>query len=99
MAVFMSYCPLFCGSRASYTNLRLDTCLSVMTKNPSFSRFKAVFTTYWPKFLCFRATCMAHKTRFMFERCDQKLVVFAFYGRYHELFPTNLGFHGDFHGP
>jgi len=31
----------------------------------------------------------------MFERYDQKFVVFAFYGRFHELLPIVLGFQGD----
>ena len=30
----------------------------------------------------------------MFERYDQKVDVFAFYGRFHELLPMVLGFHG-----
>src|SRR4051812_48318834 len=35
----------------------------------------------------------------MFERHDQKLADFVFYGRFHELLPIVLGFHRDFHGP
>ena len=58
MAVFMSYCPQFYGSRAIYSNL---------------------------------------KKRYMFESYDQKLVVFVFYGHFHELLPTVFGFQLDLH--
>jgi hypothetical protein len=37
--------------------------------------------------------------KYMFERHDQKLVVFAFYGHFHELLPTVLGFRSDLQGP
>ena len=69
-----------------------------MSKNSSFSRFMAVFISYCPRFGCSRAICRAHKTRYMFENYDQKLVVFTFYGRYHELLPNVLGFKGDSQG-
>ena len=39
---------------------------------------------------------MPRKNPYMFERYEQKLVVFAFYGRLHELLPIVLGFKGDF---
>jgi hypothetical protein len=29
----------------------------------------------------------------MFETYDQKLIIFTFYGRFHEVLPTLLGFH------
>jgi hypothetical protein len=38
-------------------------------------------------------------TQYMFERHDQKLVIFTFLGRFHELLPTILGFRGDLQGP
>jgi hypothetical protein len=41
----------------------------------------------------------AHATQYMFERRDQKLVVFVFYGRFHNLLPTVLGFRSDLQGP
>jgi hypothetical protein len=70
-----------------------------MTKNSSFLRL-------WP-FLSAIAHCfgvmggiyMAHDTQYMFERHDQKLVVFTFSDRFHELLTTVLGFWGDFQGP
>ena len=39
---------------------------------------------------------MPRKNPYMFERYEQKLVVFAFYGRLHELLRIVLGFKGDF---
>jgi hypothetical protein len=46
-----------------------------------------------------RGIYMAHGTQYMFERHDQKLVVFTFLGHFHELLPTVLGFWGDLQGP
>ena len=66
-----------------------------LIKNSSFSCFMAFFMSYWPHFWGSRGIRMAHKTRYMFESYDQKLVVFAFYGRFHELLPIILGFQGD----
>jgi hypothetical protein len=71
--------------------LRPDTCLRVMTKKSSFSCFMVVFMGYCPQFLGSRWICMPRKNPYMIERYDQKLVVFAFYGRFHELLPTILG--------
>jgi hypothetical protein len=42
---------------------------------------------------------MAHDTQYIFERHDQKLVVFTFLGRFRELLSTVLGFWGDFQDP
>jgi hypothetical protein len=39
---------------------------------------------------------MARDTEYMFERHDQKLVIFTFSGRFRELLSTVLGFWGDF---
>ena len=38
---------------------------------------------------------MPRKNPYLFERYDQKLVVFSFYGRFHDLLPIVLGFQGD----
>jgi hypothetical protein len=65
--------------------MTLSTCLIGMTKNSSFLRL-------WP-FLWAIARCfgvmggiyMAHETQYMFERHDQKLVIFTFSGRFREL--------------
>jgi hypothetical protein len=35
----------------------------------------------------------------MFERHDQKLIIFTFYWRFHELLPIGLGFQCDFTRP
>src|SRR3954471_2586094 len=96
MVVFMSYCPQFWVLGRFAWLVRPDTCLGVRTKNSSFSRFMAVFMSYIPHFLGSRAICMPRKTRYMFESYDQKLIVFAFYGRFHELLPTVLGVSGRF---
>jgi hypothetical protein len=40
-----------------------------------------------------------HDTQYMFKRHDQKLIVFAFYGHFHELLPIVLGFRTDLQGP
>jgi hypothetical protein len=42
---------------------------------------------------------MAHKTRYMFESYDQKLVVLVFMAIFHALLPMVLGLMGDLHGP
>jgi hypothetical protein len=39
-----------------------------------------------------------HDTQYMFERHGQKLIIFAFLGRFHELLPIVLGFRGDLQG-
>src|SRR3954462_15937527 len=56
----------------------------------------AVFMSYCPYFSGSRAICMARKTRYMFESYDQKLVVFVFYGRFHELLPIVFCVTGGF---
>ena len=74
-----------------------------------------VFESYEQKlvFLCFMAIFMSYsslfwgslviyndrRARYMFESDDQKHDFFVSYGRFHGLFPTSLGFQGDFHGP
>src|SRR3954470_4058143 len=85
MAIFISYSPYFSGSKAFAWLVRPDRCLRGMTKKSPFSRFMAVFMSYFPHFLGSRAICMPRKTRYMFEISDQKLVIFALYGRFHEL--------------
>ena len=57
----------------------------------------AVFMTYFPQFLGYRAIYSNLKKRHMFESYDQKLVVFVFYGRFHELLPIVFGFQADLH--
>src|SRR3954466_6046127 len=67
-----------------------------MTKNSSFSCFMAVFMSYCPLFRGSRAIYSDLPTRYMLERYDQKLVVFVFCGRFHELLPHSLGVLGRF---
>src|SRR3954470_23415602 len=71
---------------------RTLTCLRDMTRNSPFSRFMAVFMSYCPQFRGSRAIYSDLPTIYMLERYDQKLVVFAFYGRFHELLPIVLWF-------
>ena len=73
------------------------TCLRSKTKKSLFLRFMAVLMSYCPHFRCYSAICTPKKTQYVFERHDQKLVVFAFYACFHELLPIVLGFQGDFH--
>jgi hypothetical protein len=58
--------------------MTLDTRLRGMTKNSSFLRFRAVFMSYCPQFRGSRLIYKVHDTRYMFERNDKKLVIFAF---------------------
>src|SRR3954462_1537638 len=67
--------------------LRPDTCLRVMTKNSLFSCFMVIFMSYCQRFSGSRRICIPRKNRYMFERYDEILVVFAFCGRFHELLP------------
>jgi hypothetical protein len=57
-----------------------------------------VFMSYFPQFWDCWAIYEVRDTQYMFERCQQKLVVFACYCRFHEQFPTVLGFRGDLQG-
>src|SRR3954466_9613963 len=98
MAVFMSYCPYFSGSRAICMARKTQYMFERYAKNSSFSCFMVVFMSYCPLFRVCRAICMARKTRYMFESYDQKLRFFAFSSHFHELLPTVLGFQGDLHG-
>ena len=56
-------------------------------------------TQTFPRFWGSRGICMAYKNRFIFERYNQKFVIFVFYGRFHELLPMVLRFQGTLHGP
>ena len=75
---------------------RRFTGLRVITKNSMFLRFMPIFISYLPIVLGFRGiemtvrpdTCLRH---------DQKLIIFVFYGRFHELLPEVLEFQGDLH--
>jgi hypothetical protein len=65
--------------------MKLSTCLTGMTKNSSFLR---LWLFLWAIAHCFGVMggiYMAHETQYMFERHDQKLVVFTFSGHFREL--------------
>jgi hypothetical protein len=78
--------------------MTLSTCLRGMTKNSSFLHFRAIFMSYCPQFWGSGMIYKVHVTQYMFERHDQKLVVSVFKGRFCELLPIVLGFHGNLQG-
>jgi hypothetical protein len=45
----------------------------------------AIFLSYCPLFWGYGGIYMAHDTQYIFERHDQKLVIFTFSGRFCEL--------------
>ena len=95
MAVFHELLPIVLGFQGDLKWLEDPIQVWGLVKNSSFSCFMAVFMSYCPHFWGSRGIRMARKTLYMFESYDQKLVVFAFYGRFHELLPIVLGFRGD----
>jgi hypothetical protein len=79
--------------------MTLSTCLTGMTKNSSFLR---ICPFLWAIAHCFGVMggiYTAHDTQYMFERHDQKIVIFTFSSRFREILSTVLGFWGDFQGP
>src|SRR5215216_2172034 len=50
--------PCFLALGGFTTILRPDTCLRVMTKNSSFSRFGVIFMSYFTLFWCSMGICM-----------------------------------------
>jgi hypothetical protein len=98
MAVFVSYFPLFWGYGGEFTwPITLSTCLRGMTKNFLFLRFRSVFMSYCPQFWVFGVIFKARDTWYLFDRHDQKLVVFAFMAVFVSYFPL-FGVLGDLHG-
>ena len=59
----------------------------------------AVFMSYYTLFWRFGGIYNDPKTRYMIESYDQNLIVFAFYGRFHELLPTVFRLQGDLQQP
>jgi hypothetical protein len=59
----------------------------------------AVFVSYCPQICGSEVIYKVPDNKYMFERHDQKLVVFAFQERFCELLPIVLGFWGDLQGP
>ena len=92
MAVFMSHCALFWGSRAIYNVLMTRYMLERYDPKLAVFAFYGHFHELLPTVFGFEPDLHVSKDPDMFERYDQKLVVFVFYGRFHELLPIVLGF-------
>src|SRR3954471_18102753 len=84
MAVFMSYCPQFWGSRAIYNDLNIRYMFGSYDQKHVVFVLMSIFMSYCPQFLGSSWICKACKTRYMFQIYDLQLIVFAFYGRFHE---------------
>jgi hypothetical protein len=70
----------------------LSTCLRGMTKNSSFLHFRAVFVSYYPQFWDSGVIYKAHYTQHIFQRPDQKLVVFCILGPFSWAIAHSFGF-------
>jgi hypothetical protein len=99
MAIFVSYCPLFWDYEGGFTwPMTLSTSLRGMTKTSTFLHFWAIFVSYCSQFWIFRVIFKAHDTWYLFDRHDQKLVIFAFMAVFVSYCPLFWG-SGDLHGP
>src|SRR3954463_15019960 len=98
MAVFMSYCPYFSGSKAIFMARKTRYMFERYAKNSSFSCFMVVFMSYCPLFRVCRAICMARKARHIVESYDQKLRFLRFIAIFMSYCPRFWGFQGDLHG-
>jgi hypothetical protein len=78
MAVFVSYCPQFWGSRVIYK--AHDTPYMFERHDQKFIvfAFMDVFMSHCPQFWGSGVIYKATNTQYVFERDDKKLVVFAF---------------------
>src|SRR3954468_18768696 len=97
MVIFMSFAHIVLVLGGFACLVRIHKCLRDMTRNSSFSCYMAIFMIYCPQFWGSREIYNGLKTRYMFERYDQKHFVFVFYGHFHELLPTVIGFQEDLH--
>jgi hypothetical protein len=71
--------------------MTLSTCLRGMTKNLSFLHFRAIFVSYCPQFWVFGVIFKAHDTWYLFDRHNQKFVVFLFMAVFVSYFPLFWG--------
>jgi hypothetical protein len=87
--VFVSYCPQFWGSGWFTRSMTLSTCLRGMTKNSSFFFVFGPFS--WAIAHCFGGSVEIYKEYdsqyILFERHDQKLVIFAFMAVFMSYYP------------
>ena len=89
----------FFGALGGFTViLRPDTCLRVMTKNSSFSRFRVIFISYSTLFLCSTRICMDRKTRCMFKGITNNSSFLCFMTIFMS-YSTVLGFQSELQQP
>jgi hypothetical protein len=89
---FCELLPTVLGLWAGFTwPMTLSTCLRGMTKNLSFLHFWAIFMSYCPQFWVFRVIFKAHDTWYLFDRHEQKLIVFGFMAVFVSYFPLFWG--------
>jgi len=70
MAVFMSYCPQFWGSKVIYNDLKTQHMFESYDQKLVVFVFMALLMSYFPCFLGFSWICKASKTLYMFEIYD-----------------------------
>ena len=81
LAIFMSHCPQFWGSRRICMPRKNRYMFEIYDQKLVIFVFMVIFMSYFLEFLCSKRICMVCRTRYMFGRYDQKLVVLTFYGR------------------
>src|SRR3954462_348698 len=85
---FHKLLPIIMGFHGDLNEHKTRYMFHDTSKNSPFSYFMAVFMSNCPQF-------WGSKAIYMFESHDQALVVFPFYGNFHDLWPIFLGFQGD----
>src|SRR3954469_11098163 len=97
MAIFMSHCPQFWGSRRICMPRKNHYMFEIYNQKLVVFMFMAIVMSYFREFLRSKRICMVWQTHYMFGRYDQKLVGFMFYGRFRDLLPIVLGFQANLH--
>src|SRR3954468_980590 len=98
LVIFASYgrfhklLPIILGFQGNLNDRKTRYMFKGMTKNSPFACFMAIFMSNCPQF-------WGSKAIYKFESYDQTLVVFAFNGNFHELWPIFLGFQGHLKRP
>jgi hypothetical protein len=74
--------------------------LFILNMNSSLNMSNLNFEIILTKMLLlFGSLHKPHDSWYMFKRHEQKLIIFAFYWRFHDLLPIGLGFQCDFTRP